>query len=306
MPQRTASPVPRASGWIGGDRVVAEQRAHLVGVGRRDDHQPRRAGLAGRLEHPAEDRPAARGDAAPSAASNASASPCRRPSRCRRAPAHRCPSPQHPEDLRLPGHGARRQPEGARMPVPTTFDKVAVIGNGAWPPAGPELDRLVAAFLLALGTGSTLDLLSGVSIAVTRQISGRRALHAAERLGAVYLPAALVGLAVALLANPRAAGASRAGDRRVRRGRRRHARAPALDPPGRERRVSCAGLTPDAVGPLAHAAGASPGSCSCSPRAASPGAAGARGRSRSPSPRSRRRSTSLTGFTRGRSSRPPS
>ncbi len=118
-----------------------------------------------------------------------------------------------------------------------------------------RLERLVAASVFALGTGLTVYLLTGTSIAITQQIPARDALHAAVRLEAVYLPIALVGLGVALIARPQAGGR----------------RAPAIvaavvavaatldllhsllpDDGGAVLR----GFTPDAVGPLAHAAGA--------------------------------------------------
>ncbi len=116
-------------------------------------------------------------------------------------------------------------------------------------------ERLTSALLLGVGIGLFGYLQTGVSIAVVRQVSLRDALDSAARLQSVYLPAAFVALAVAALAPAR------------NRGR----RAPLLVAtvvavgavlnlvhtilPGDD-----AGLlhsfTPDAVGPLARAAGA--------------------------------------------------
>ena len=117
------------------------------------------------------------------------------------------------------------------------------------------VERLVAAAVLALGTGLLVYLLTATSIAITRQVSTRFALHAAERLEVVYLSPALVGLVVALVAAPRRGGR----------------RAPAIVAmlvvtaatlellhsvlPGDSRGL-IGGLTPDAVGPLARGAGA--------------------------------------------------
>jgi lysyl-tRNA synthetase, class II len=94
-----------------------------------------------------------------------------------------------------------------------------------------------------------------LSLAVTRQVPARAALHVSERLQAIYLPAVLVGLTVALIGRPRAAGG----------------RSPAIVAmlvataatlellhtvlPG-EGRGLLRDLTPDGVGPLSRAAGA--------------------------------------------------
>jgi lysyl-tRNA synthetase class 2 len=127
----------------------------------------------------------------------------------------------------------------------------AVLGLAArW----ARVERLVAATVLALATGLVLYVLTGVSIAITRQIPGRDALYATERLQVVYLASALVGLVVACVAAPR------------REGRRAPTIVAAIVAagailellhamlPGDDRVLS--GLTPDAVGPLARAAGA--------------------------------------------------
>jgi lysyl-tRNA synthetase class 2 len=118
-----------------------------------------------------------------------------------------------------------------------------------------RLERLTAALLLGLGTGLFGYLQTGVSIAVVRQISLRDALDVAARLQSVYVPAAAVALAVAALAPARSRGR----------------RAPLLVAsvvavgavlnlvhtilPGDDTGVLHS-LTPDAVGPLARAAGA--------------------------------------------------
>jgi lysyl-tRNA synthetase, class II len=116
-------------------------------------------------------------------------------------------------------------------------------------------DRLSSAVLLGLAVGVLAYLQSGVSIAVVRQISMSDALDAAATLKTVYLEAIAVAVPVAALAHARA----------------RTRRTPAIvaavvaggallnlfhlmlpgDDSGLLRSV-----TPDAVGPLAHAAGA--------------------------------------------------
>jgi lysyl-tRNA synthetase class 2 len=118
-----------------------------------------------------------------------------------------------------------------------------------------RLERLTAAIVLTLGTLVVLYLATGVSIAIVRQIPARDGFHAALKLSAVYLPPALTGIAVGLIAN-------------VRRDARR---APTLVAaivaiagglqllhtvlPGENEGVLHE-LAPDAVGPLARAAGA--------------------------------------------------
>lgn len=59
--------------------------------------------------------------------------------------------------------------------------------------------RLTAALVLALGVGSFAYLTTGVSLLVVRQVPALDAFHAAARMPAVYLPAALAGLGGALL-----------------------------------------------------------------------------------------------------------
>ncbi|HEX7084130.1 MAG TPA: phosphatidylglycerol lysyltransferase domain-containing protein [Gaiellaceae bacterium] len=118
-----------------------------------------------------------------------------------------------------------------------------------------RMERLVAAVLLAIGVGVWQYAQTAFAIAVVRQVSAQAALDAASHVEAVYLPAALAGVAGALLALPR---------------RRRH-RAPLLVAtlvavaggldlvhamlPG-ENEGLVRTLTPDAVGPLARASGA--------------------------------------------------
>jgi lysyl-tRNA synthetase class 2 len=117
-----------------------------------------------------------------------------------------------------------------------------------------RLERLTAAFVLGLGTLAALYLTTGVSIAVVRQIPARDAIHAAMGLSGVYLAPALTSVGVGLLAHSR----------------RQARRAPALIAtlvaiagglqllhtvlPG-EGSGPLRNLTPDAVGPLARAAG---------------------------------------------------
>ena len=118
-----------------------------------------------------------------------------------------------------------------------------------------RIDRLTAALLLGLAVGVVAYLETGISIAVVRQIPTRDALDAAARLKAVYLTATIVAVGAAALARPRW----------------RPRRVPmlvativaigaALDLfhvilPGADRGYLHP-LTPDAVGPLARAAGA--------------------------------------------------
>ena len=84
-----------------------------------------------------------------------------------------------------------------------------------WVPAGLLLgllarwartERLTAALLLALGVGSLLYVVNGLSIMIVRQVSGDAAFGAAAIERAVFFPAALAGLGGALLARPRPGG----------------------------------------------------------------------------------------------------
>jgi lysyl-tRNA synthetase class 2 len=60
-----------------------------------------------------------------------------------------------------------------------------------------HIERLTGAVVLALATILLLYVTTGTSLAITRQIPERGALHVAGNLGVVYLPAAIVGLLVA-------------------------------------------------------------------------------------------------------------
>jgi len=66
-----------------------------------------------------------------------------------------------------------------------------------------RIDRLTAAFALALGVASYSFVATGVSILVVRQIPALDAFHAAARMPAVYMPGALAGLGGALAASRR-------------------------------------------------------------------------------------------------------
>ena len=71
-------------------------------------------------------------------------------------------------------------------------------------------ERLTAGLLLALGTGSWLYVLNGVSILVVRQISAHEAFRAAAAEQAVVIPAALAGLGGALLGRTKSRAEPRA------------------------------------------------------------------------------------------------
>jgi lysyl-tRNA synthetase, class II len=66
-----------------------------------------------------------------------------------------------------------------------------------------RLERLTAALLLALGVGFWAYLETGTSIAIVRQIPAEDAFRAAAAVRAVYVPAAVVGLAGALAGRAR-------------------------------------------------------------------------------------------------------
>ena len=72
-----------------------------------------------------------------------------------------------------------------------------------------RVERLTAALLLALGVGAWSYLVTGVSILVIRQVPAEAAFHAASHRHAVYLAAALAGLAGALLGRSRDGSRSR-------------------------------------------------------------------------------------------------
>src|SRR5919204_3049536 len=68
---------------------------------------------------------------------------------------------------------------------------------------GVGADRVTAAFVLALGVGTWSYLQTAVSILVVRQIAAEDAFRAAAGVHAVYIPAALAGLAGAFLGSTR-------------------------------------------------------------------------------------------------------
>jgi lysyl-tRNA synthetase class 2 len=117
-------------------------------------------------------------------------------------------------------------------------------------------DRLTAALVMALATYALVYVATGVSLAITRQIPARDALHVAGRLGVVYVPAAIVGVVVAALGRPERLG---------RRGPAMVAAIVAIGaalqlmhavlPPGDQHGLLRV-YTPEAVGRLARAAGA--------------------------------------------------
>jgi lysyl-tRNA synthetase class 2 len=117
-----------------------------------------------------------------------------------------------------------------------------------------RMERTTAALLLALGAGLLAYLQTSIALAIVRQVPMQSALDLASRRQAVYLPAVLVAVAVAVLA-PR---------RRV--GRRAPFLVATIVATGAVLNVLhwvlpgddiglLHSLTPDAVGPLAHAAG---------------------------------------------------
>jgi lysyl-tRNA synthetase, class II len=117
-----------------------------------------------------------------------------------------------------------------------------------------RIERLTAALALGLAVGSWCYFELGVSVAIVRQVSLRSALDTAVRVHASYVAAAAVAIAAAVLARPRAGVA----------------RAPFLVAavvalggllnllhailPGSDQGILHS-MTPDAAGPLAHAAG---------------------------------------------------
>jgi lysyl-tRNA synthetase, class II len=116
-----------------------------------------------------------------------------------------------------------------------------------------RIERLAAAVLFAVAVSTWCYLETGVSIAVVRQVSAQDAFDIAARLEAVYLPGALVAVAVAAIAV-------------ARRSRRPPLLVATLVAVGAALNLIHAvlpgddssflrDLTPDAVGPLARAAG---------------------------------------------------
>ena len=120
-----------------------------------------------------------------------------------------------------------------------------------------RVDRLTAALVFALAAYALVYLATGTSLAITRQIAVRDALRAAATLGVVYLPAVIVGFVVAALGR---------SQRPARRGPALVAAVVALGasfqllhavlPPGADRGLLRI-YTPEAIGPVARAAGAS-------------------------------------------------
>lgn len=116
-----------------------------------------------------------------------------------------------------------------------------------------RVERVTAVLLVALAVGLFAYLETAASVAVVRQVSMRDALDIAARMKAVYLPALIVAIAVGLLADRRTGrnGAAIVGWT--------VAAGATLDllhavVPGDDEGL-LRSLTPDAVGPLAHAAG---------------------------------------------------
>jgi len=116
-------------------------------------------------------------------------------------------------------------------------------------------DRLTAAVVLGGAVGLFEYVQSGVSISVVRQISMRSALDAADTLKPVYLSAMTVAIAIAAIASPRvrarraplivATAVAAGGALNL-----FHAMLPGDD------RGLLRSMTPDGVGPLAHATSA--------------------------------------------------
>ena len=117
-----------------------------------------------------------------------------------------------------------------------------------------RIERTTAALLLGLGVGLFAYLETGIAIAIVRQVSLRDALDLASRRQAVYLPAFLVAVSAAVLAPRRRLGrrAPFVVATIVATGALLNVVNAAL--PGDDSGLLHS-LTPDAVGPLAHAAG---------------------------------------------------
>jgi lysylphosphatidylglycerol synthetase-like protein (DUF2156 family) len=67
-----------------------------------------------------------------------------------------------------------------------------------------RIERLTAALFLALSVGAWTFVTTGISILVVRQVPALQAFHAAARMPAVYIPAALAGLGAAVVGRKRA------------------------------------------------------------------------------------------------------
>jgi len=116
-----------------------------------------------------------------------------------------------------------------------------------------RVERVTATVLLTVAVGAIVYLETVVSVAVVRQVSLHDALDVAAQMKAVYLPALIVAVAVALVAEHRGRRSAAAIVAAI------VALGAALDllhavAPGDDRGL-LAPLTPNAVGPLAHAAG---------------------------------------------------
>jgi lysyl-tRNA synthetase class 2 len=116
-----------------------------------------------------------------------------------------------------------------------------------------RIDRFTAALLLGLAVGVFAYLQTSLSISVVRQVSMKDALDAAATMKAVYLPATIVAIVIGAIARPqRRAGRGPTVVAAV------VAAGAALDLlhvilPGKSSGLLHS-LTPDAVGPFAHAA----------------------------------------------------
>src|SRR5213593_5078797 len=70
-------------------------------------------------------------------------------------------------------------------------------------------ERLTAGVILALGVGGWGYVATGISLLIVRQVPAHQAFHAAAGRQAIYIPAALAGVAGALAGRPRASGRAR-------------------------------------------------------------------------------------------------
>src|SRR5579862_7023692 len=120
-----------------------------------------------------------------------------------------------------------------------------------------RIERLTAAFALSLGAFAFAYLTTGTSLAITRQIPARDALHLASKLGVIYLPPVIVGIVVAAFGrSQRVAGRGPAIVATVVAIGAAFQLLHAMLPPGDDHGLLRV-YTPEAVGPLARAAGAS-------------------------------------------------
>ena len=152
--------------------------------------------------------------------------------------------------------GRARQARRRRRSLCSSLVWAAAAAALGLPRAGRASSGSIAAIACsrsASASGPTST--TGVSIAIVRQIPPRDALHARRALRAVYLPAALARLAAALSRAGATRRRARAAPARAARGRRRRARARSTPMLPRDDDGLLRSLTPDAVGPLAHALG---------------------------------------------------